>query len=478
MRNALVTRWLGVLRSPQLERRDDLLANALNEERMGLLRLPLLLACGVGLYTIMAPGVAVAWTLVTLALEMAHRLVTRRMVRGLPRYRVYYWISSVCIGLAWTCYGAILWLEGSPEARAAAVASFMAMALYAAAFSHQSWRMLAAIMGPPLLARLIAGAALVETRPSNAASMLLDIMLLCGVIVLFGAAIACHLNYAKMWEARETLTDERDALEQRVAERTAELLEARMRAEAANVAKSAFLANMSHELRTPLNAVIGYAEMLDEDLEAQGLDALRSDAQRIRNSGRHLLKLVNDVLDLSKIEANRLEIDCEFVDLGRVLRDVSDAVRLSAEERGNRLDVKVDPALSAVWADSLRLHQCILNLTSNAVKFTKNGIISVSAERRTDEGGNWIVVRVRDTGIGIEPGDLDKLFKPFIQADVTTTRRFGGTGLGLSITRQLARLMGGDVTVESAPGRGSTFTLTLPLKAEAENSGAQASHAA
>ncbi|HVY86699.1 MAG TPA: ATP-binding protein [Caulobacterales bacterium] len=474
----MLQRALSILRTPHLERRDDMMINALNEAHMGFLRLPLLIACGVGLGTVAPLPVALAWTLGGLAFEAVHRYACLRAVADAPGGRRMFFITSVVASLIWTGYGVLLWLQGSPEARAASVAAFMAIALYTAVFSHQSAKLLAAVMAPPLLARFIAGAILVETRPSNAASLLLDIMLACGVIVLLGAAIACHLNYAKMWEAREKLADERDALEKRVGERTAELQEARVRAEAANVAKSQFLANMSHELRTPLNAVIGYAEMLDEDLEAQGLDTLRADAQRIRNSGRHLLKLVNDVLDISKIEANRLEIDAEFIDLGRMLRDVSDSLRLAAEERGNRLDVKVAADVGPVWADSLRLHQCILNLASNACKFTKNGLVSLSAELAEDQKGRWIAIRVRDTGIGIDPDAVDKLFKPFVQADVSTTRRFGGTGLGLSITRELTRLMGGDVTVESTLGQGSTFTLTLPYRADTDASTTAAIQAA
>ncbi|HWA01111.1 MAG TPA: ATP-binding protein [Caulobacterales bacterium] len=480
VRADLIRRAVGVLRSPQLERRDDLLANALNEARMGWLRIPLLLACGVGLASVLPLTTALTWTLTATAFEAFHRFACFRAVNGAAGGRELFFTTSVIASILWTGSGVLLWLQGSNEAQAASVAAFMAIALYTAAFSHQSATLLAAVMAPPLLARLLAGAVLVQSRPPGPATLLLNIMLACGVIVLLGAAVACHLNYAKMWDAREKLADERDALEKRVAERTEELTRARARAEAANIAKSQFLANMSHELRTPLNAVIGYAEILDEDLEAQGgQEALRADAQRIRSSGRHLLKLVNDVLDISKIEANRLEIDAEFLDVGRVLRDVADSLRHSAEERGNRIDVKVSADLGPVWADSLRLHQCVLNLASNACKFTKQGLVSISAERCDDERGAWICIRVRDTGIGIDAEAITKLFKPFVQADVTTTRRFGGTGLGLSITRELARLMGGDVAVESVVGAGSTFTLILPHRSESESAKpASGTHAA
>ncbi|MEJ0058912.1 MAG: HAMP domain-containing sensor histidine kinase [Terricaulis sp.] len=447
-----------------LERRDDLLANAALEWRMGWARTPLAIAFGVALAYIYPLWVAMAWLSAGLAIEWANRFAAYRVLTLREGAKPQFFVTSVLCSLLWTSFGALLWMTGAPDLCGAAITLFMVMALYVTAFGHQSAKLLAALIAAPLLGRLIAGLGIAAWAPAGAHNVMLHVVLFGGIIVMAAAAVACHLNYARMWEARDRLANERDDLEARVKERTAELIAAMERAEAANVAKSHFLANMSHELRTPLNAVIGYAEMLDEDLETEGLDGLRGDAQRIRNSGRHLLKLVNDVLDISKIEANRLELDFEHTDLGRMLREIADSLRLAADERGNRIDVKVDSDLGLVWADGLRVHQCVLNLASNACKFTKGGIVSISAERVENDAGAWVSICVRDSGIGISADQLEKLFQPFMQADVTTTRKFGGTGLGLSITRKLARLMGGDVTVESEPDKGSSFTLTLPRR--------------
>lgn len=459
-------RALDLLSGGELDRRDDILANAQSEARMGWTRAALALPCVIGLVTIFPAVTALTWLCVIAVAEAINRLACVRVVRGVAPAKTWFFASSVLDSMAWTSFGVLLWLQGSIEAQAAAITAFMVMAIYTLAFSHHSAKLMAAIMAPPILSGLVCGIITAQTMPAGAPSIMLQIVMFVSALVVSGAAVSCHMNYVRMWDAREKLADDCDALEARVKERTVELEGACSRAEAANIAKSQFLANMSHELRTPLNAVIGYAEMLDEDLEASGQDNLRADAQRIRNSGRHLLKLVNDVLDISKIEARRLELDYEYTDLSRMLRDISDSLRLGAEERGNIIDIKTSPDTGPVWADSLRLHQCVLNLASNACKFTRNGVISISAERKDDGKGRWIAICVRDTGIGIEPEMLDKLFKPFVQADVTVTRRFGGTGLGLSITRELARLMGGDVTVESEVGQGSTFMLTLPHRAE------------
>jgi len=459
-------RTLDLLSGGELERRDDIVANAQSEARMGWLRALLSIPCAIGLATILPVMTALTWLVVALAAEALNRFACVRAARGEDRAKTWFFASSVIDSLAWTGFGGLIWLQGGLEAQSAAVTAFMVMAIYTLAFSHHSARLLGAVIAPPMLAYLLCGLITASAMPAGAPTIMFGVVLIASTLVLAGAAVACHLNYARMWEARGRLSDRGDVLEQAVRERTAELEAACARAEAANIAKSQFLANMSHELRTPLNAVIGYAEMLDEDLEANGEEGLRADAQRIRNSGRHLLKLVNDVLDISKIEARRLELDYEYTDLSRMLRDIADALRLAAEERGNIIDIKATQDIGPVWADSLRLHQCILNLASNACKFTRNGLVSIAAEPLANERGRWIAIRVRDTGIGIEPEMLDKLFKPFVQADVSVTRRFGGTGLGLSITRELVRLMGGDVVVESAVGQGSTFTLTLPHRAE------------
>ncbi|MFZ4601127.1 MAG: hybrid sensor histidine kinase/response regulator [Caulobacterales bacterium] len=232
-------------------------------------------------------------------------------------------------------------------------------------------------------------------------------------------------------------------------------------AEAANAAKSQFLANMSHELRTPLNAIIGYSELLCEDAETRNDADSQRDLARVLGAARRLLQLINDVLDLSKIEAGRLELEIGAVDVVALLAESADTVRPIAAQNGNILTVAIDGDLGDVRTDGFRLGQCLLNLLSNAAKFTRDGRIDVRARR--DEGSNGGILRidVADTGAGLTPEQIARLFQPFAQADASVTRKFGGTGLGLVITRRIAQSLGGDVSVESRPGQGATFTLRI-----------------
>ncbi len=232
--------------------------------------------------------------------------------------------------------------------------------------------------------------------------------------------------------------------------------------EDASRAKSAFLANMSHELRTPLNAIIGYSEMLQEDLRERGAADLVPDMVKIHGAGKHLLRLINDILDVSKIEAGKMDLLPEVFDVATLVRDVAATIGPLVEARGNTLDVRCAGAIGAMKADLTRVRQVLLNLLSNAAKFTEGGQVSLEVDRMAMNEESWVRFRVRDTGIGMTPEQLARLFKAFTQADVSTTRKYGGTGLGLVISRQLCQMMGGEVTVDSAPGGGSTFTVLLP----------------
>jgi signal transduction histidine kinase/ActR/RegA family two-component response regulator len=224
--------------------------------------------------------------------------------------------------------------------------------------------------------------------------------------------------------------------------------------------KSRFLATMSHELRTPLNAIIGYSEMLQEDAEDQGEQSKVEDLQKIKLSGQHLLGLINDVLDLSKIEAGRMEFVEDHCLVPALLDDVATVARPLADKRRNRLLVECAATDGELHTDITKVRQILLNLLSNAAKFTEAGTITLSA--RSSPDGQLMEFAVRDTGIGLTEEQLDRLFKEFSQAEASTSRRYGGTGLGLALSRRLARALGGDVTVTSTPGVGSTFTLGLP----------------
>ena len=224
--------------------------------------------------------------------------------------------------------------------------------------------------------------------------------------------------------------------------------------------KSQFLANMSHELRTPLNAIIGVSEMLREDAEALKQDTEPLD--RVLGAGRHLLALINDILDLSKIEAGRMELQLEDFALAPLIDGVVKTIEPLAAKNENRVAVDCDGAIGKLHADQMRLRQALLNLMSNANKFTERGTISVDARQAQENGRDWVTIAVADTGIGMTPAQMEKLFQEFSQADASTTRKYGGTGLGLAISKRLCQMMGGDITVESEPGKGSVFTVRLP----------------
>jgi adenylate cyclase len=225
--------------------------------------------------------------------------------------------------------------------------------------------------------------------------------------------------------------------------------------------KSQFVSSMSHELRTPLNAIIGLTEMMVTNTARFGTEKAMEPLQRVNRAGTHLLGLINQVLDLSKIEAGKLELNPQTVQLAPLVDEVIGTARQLADQNRNRLTAEVPDDLGSLTADPTRLRQILLNLLSNACKFTKEGEVRLKARRLVD-GRDWIEVAVADSGIGMTPEQQAKIFEEFAQADASTAQRFGGTGLGLAITRKLARMMGGDVTVLSEPGKGSVFTVRLP----------------
>lgn len=259
---------------------------------------------------------------------------------------------------------------------------------------------------------------------------------------IFATRAGVALSIARILESRQAETRRKDV------------------AEAASRAKSSFLASMSHELRTPLNAIIGYSEMLIEELTDAHQSEFIPDLEQIRNAGRYQLELVNNILDLSKIESSQIEVFAESFDIAAVLRDISYTLHPIAARTGNSLTLDLPPTLGLMTSDVMKVRQMLFNLASNALKFTERGHVAIDSRRQSTPSGDRIVFQVSDTGIGIPPENLDRLFLPFEQ--VTSDRRYGGTGLGLTITRHYADLLGGEVKVASTPGVGSTFTLTLP----------------
>ncbi|MCJ2008318.1 ATP-binding protein, partial [Methylobacterium sp. J-092] len=260
------------------------------------------------------------------------------------------------------------------------------------------------------------------------------------------------------WVGVHAAITEREAYE-------AALEEARDAAEEHSRAKSRFLANMSHELRTPLSAVIGYSEMLEEEAEELGQDSLLKDLGKIKSNAQHLLGLINDVLDLSKVEAEKMELYPEDIDVAAFVTDAAGTVEALVAKKGNVLVLDVADDVGRARTDATKLRQCVFNLLSNAAKFTEGGTITLSAAREVDVDGDWLRFTVRDTGIGMNPEQVGRLFERFTQADESTTRNYGGTGLGLALSRAFAQLLGGDITVDSVEGQGTSFTLRVPAVA-------------
>lgn len=257
------------------------------------------------------------------------------------------------------------------------------------------------------------------------------------------------------------ITEQRNN-EQRILDMNTELQNRRDEALGASQAKSRFLANMSHELRTPLNAIIGYSEMLKEQLESEGSPELVEDTNRINIAGNHLLSVINNILDLSKIEAGKIDLNVDTFTVGGLTRMVSAMAVPSIQKNGNRFILDCPESVGDMTTDVMKLRQSLINILSNAGRFTKNGDIEMIVRREHNGQGDTIVFTVRDTGIGIKPENLHKIFETFSQADDDTTRIYGGSGLGLAISKRLVEVLGGDIQVQSEVDKGSTFTLSIP----------------
>ena len=278
------------------------------------------------------------------------------------------------------------------------------------------------------------------------------------------ARVAAEDAHEKIIQAHDQLEEANRTLEARVDDRTRLLAKAVKDAEEASKAKSSFLAKMSHELRTPLNAIIGYSEIMKEDAEDDGDTRRAEDLDKVLNAARHLLGLINDVLDISKIEAGKMELFVETFDLTKLINEVIATASPLVSKKGNTLAIDCPADIGAMHADATKLRQMLLNLLSNASKFTEKGTVTLKAVRHIEEDADYMELSVIDTGIGMTPEQLSRLFQAFSQADASTTSKYGGTGLGLAISKQFAQMMQGDITVTSTPGVGSTFTIRMPAK--------------
>jgi signal transduction histidine kinase len=284
-----------------------------------------------------------------------------------------------------------------------------------------------------------------------------------GLVSLVAASLyvaMMALYYAKIQASQTELESE---MRQHMATASA-LRSATAEAELAGAAKSEFLAKMSHELRTPLNAVISYSQILLEDAESEGDRESVADLNKIHDAGQHLLKLVNEILDLSKIEAGKMDLDLEETDLTELLGEIVDGARPAAEKNGNKISCTIGPNLGMALCDAGKLRNLTGQILDNAVKFTQDGKIEFVAKRQFDELTDDLVIQVMDTGIGIAPHQLARLFEKFTVADDSSTTKYGGTGLGLALSQKLCKLMGGEIYVDSELGQGSSFTIRMPMQ--------------
>jgi signal transduction histidine kinase len=395
-------------------------------------------------------GLVAAWAAASIFGQLANERLALRIVRApesedLARLSLHFMIGSGASGFVLACIAPLTWYFGGEAGRMAALILSAGALVNIAVFANRV-KSLALVLSAPYIVVVIAPVftAFVGTTETLVQGLCLAAM---GVSFLAQIKVALTTN-ARAAHALEMHALEADAHSREV--------------EAASQIKSEFLANMSHELRTPLNAIIGYSEMMAEELEEMREDGLSADAAKVQSAGRHLLAVINQILDLSKIEARGSAGALEEVDVHNTAREVLEMIEGMAAKNGDALSVSIAPDLHIVMSDPLKLRQCLLNLMSNAVKFTQDGAVDLVIVREL--AGEHAIVRfdIRDTGIGIAPEQVHNIFEPFAQADTSITRRFGGTGLGLAITRKLARTMGGDVTVVSVSGQGSTFTLRIP----------------
>jgi signal transduction histidine kinase len=365
--------------------------------------------------------------------------------------------------VSWSVHAILLWGVDHDVARIAALMDLFTVALYGALGGHKDKRILFALLAPPLLVLTFLLISFSWMTVSAPVAVIASLATLGACATIAGNGLAMHRSDQLLVQANRQVVDERDALEKRVQERTQALREAQAAVEVASKAKSEFLRHMSHELRTPINGILGYAELLAEDIEAG--EPNREDALKIVVSGRRLLTLVNDVLDLASLEAGRESAEHEDTDIKELIEAAVRSVTDLAAENRNQISIHVDDGALYFATDAKRLLQVLRHLIDNACKFTTDGEISVSGRLESSSAGQCLVIHIADTGRGISALDQQRLFQPFEQVSQGPARAHEGAGLGLAITKRLMSLLGGTIEVTSQLGKGTRVSLKLSVAA-------------
>ncbi len=442
---------------------DPMVRSAREERRKGWIRFPVTIVVSSFLFEFASFGVGATWLLLVLALEVGATWTRYRLASGDLRYRPLTIGFTVSITFAWIVHALILWNQPEELARIATVIDLLTIALYGAIGSHTERRIMTVLMAAPLLTLCAIIFHFVWTEASVAVAITASLATIGSCVLILANGWSLHQTGVELHRAHVALEQERDSLEVRVRERTRDLELATARAEAASTAKSVFLATMSHELRSPLNAVIGYAEMIAEDIAA-GDPPNAADADNIRSSGARLLRLINDVLDLASVEAGQMQVALEPANIGDVLTAAAHAVAPLAAEHANSIETQSDPLFFST--DAKRLLQCVTHIADNACKFTRNGSVRLSARVVESKERRSLEIVVTDTGCGMNRALAAELFRPFMQGDQSFARHHEGAGLGLAITKRVLNLLEGQIAIDTAPGRGTRVTLLIPEQRE------------
>lgn len=440
---------------------DPLVRAALNDKNRAWVRGLVTLVVSGFLFAFLPFWIGALWLSITLVLEAFSGWMRGRVAAGDLSSTRWYVAAIFSVSVSWSVHAILLWGVDQDVARIAALMDLFTVALYGALGGHKDKRVLLALMGPPLFLLSIFLISFSWMTVSAPVAAIASLATLGACATIAGNGLAMHRSDQLLVEANRQVVEERDALETRVQERTQALREAQTAVEAASKAKSEFLRLMSHELRTPINGILGYAELLAEDIEAG--EPNREDALRIAASGRRLLMLVNDVLDLASLEAGQASAEHEETDIKALIEAAVRSVTDLVAQNRNQISIHVDGGALYVATDAKRLLQVLRHLIDNACKFTTDGKISVSAGLESSSARQCLVIQIADTGRGISPLDQQRLFQPFEQVSQGLSRTYEGAGLGLAITKRLMTLLGGTIEVTSQLGEGTRVSLKLPV---------------